>query len=210
MANETIVQYKLHSSSTIKEVKFKISQDNSMYVIHRSLIKQLTEKRQGTASSKTRSEVRGGGRKPWKQKGTGKARAGSIRSPLWRGGGVIFGPKPKSYFKKVNLKEKKLALRTLLYNKASQTIIVQDSDLMLEKPSTRLVCNTIQAFNLEIKSKVLIILAEKSKNFYLGSRNLPNVEVIQADSLNIVSLLSADYLIITMNGLSKIEEVYND
>jgi large subunit ribosomal protein L4 len=214
MTNETIIQYKLYSSDDVKEstreVKFIVSEHNSMYIIHRSLVKQLTEKRQGTASCKTRSEVRGGGRKPWKQKGTGKARAGSIRSPLWRGGGVIFGPKSKTYFKKINLKERQLALRTLLYNKVSQTIIVQDSDLILEKPSTHLLCSRIKSFNLDVHRKILIIVAEKDKNLYLGSRNMANIEIIQSDSLNIVSLLSADNILITMNGLSRIEEVYND
>lgn len=192
-----------------KTITVKISKSTGMYIVHRALIKQLHEKRQGNANTKTRSEVKGGGRKPWKQKGTGRARAGSIRSPLWKGGGVIFGPKAKQYTKKINKKEKQLALRTLIYNKIQQTIIVDNFCKNLDKPKTQLVLKKILNFNISKDKKVLIIVLNKDINLYLSIRNLLNVELIAADQLNIIALLKADQLIITSNALDKIDEVYN-
>ena len=184
---------------------------NSMHVIHRAAIKQLTQKRHGNASTKTRSEIRGGGKKPWKQKGTGKARAGSIRSPLWKGGGVIFGPKSKRYIKKINKKENQLALRTIIANKFRNTIITDNFVKPLEVPSTQMILKIIKDLGLNIKkqNKILIITDKKDINLFLSIRNLKNINLIAADQINIISLLGADKLIITTNGLNKIEKIYN-
>ena len=162
MATDTIITYEA-SSEYIQnegrpEIKLKIATSNSMYIIHSALVKQLATKRQGTAHSKTRSEVRGGGRKPWKQKGTGKARAGSIRSPLWKGGGVTFGPRTRNYISKINAKEKKLAIRTLLYNKAPHILVISNEEIFLAKPSTQLLLDKIQNLNLDLNKRILIIV----------------------------------------------------
>nr|AIA20087.1 50S ribosomal protein L3 [Neoporphyra perforata] len=191
------------------DLNLKVSQDSGMYLVHRALVKQNNQKRQGSANTKTRSEVRGGGRKPWRQKGTGRARAGSIRSPLWRGGGVIFGPKPRSFAKKMNKKERQLALRTALNNKSVNTLIVENFNSHFQQPKTKMFMEAIQRWNLDLSKKVLVVVDGKDPNVYLSVRNLHNVEIISADTLNIMALLAAHKIIITVDALSKIQEVYN-
>nr|YP_009297897.1 ribosomal protein L4 [Kumanoa americana]AOM67631.1 ribosomal protein L4 [Kumanoa americana] len=215
MAIKTIIKLKQISASntadiTSRNIECKIINNKSIYLIHRATIRQLCTKRQGTANTKTKSEVQGGGRKPWKQKGTGKARAGSIRSPLWRGGGVTFGPKDKIYDYKINAKEKKLAVCTLLHNKASQISIIPNNEFFSEKPSTQLLLNKIKLLDLNINEKLLIIVKNKDKNLYLSSRNIPNIELIQANQINIVALLKAKLILITLESLEEIQGVYND
>nr|YP_009314976.1 Ribosomal protein L4 [Scinaia undulata]SCW23431.1 Ribosomal protein L4 [Scinaia undulata] len=208
-----VIQYKIHGNNSagryVQEIKLKTSNDNDTYIIHRALIKQMQEKRQGNANTKTRSEVRGGGRKPWKQKGTGKARAGSTRSPLWRGGGVSFGPKSKSYKNKLNLKEKQLAISSILLNKQSNTTVVANEALALPKPKTKTLTGILEGFNLNAQEKILVIVKSKSINLYLSSRNLSNIEIIQADHLNAFALLKAEKLIITTDALSTIAGIHN-
>nr|YP_009488722.1 50S ribosomal protein L4 [Grateloupia filicina]AWD77332.1 50S ribosomal protein L4 [Grateloupia filicina]BCB15032.1 50S ribosomal protein L4 [Grateloupia asiatica] len=196
-----------------KEIMFKIKENHTqnMYIIHRSLIRQLRKQRQGNACTKTRSQVRGGGKKPWKQKGTGRARAGSIRSPLWRGGGVIFGPITKNYTQKINKKEKQLALRTVIYNKFKDTLVIDNFLNDLQEPSTKNIVKSLQ--NLGIyknkKERILIIVDTKNKNLYLSMRNLQNIELIAANQLNVLSIIKAHKLLITIDGLNKINEIYN-
>lgn len=214
MATDTIITYEASSeyrqNEGRPEIKLKIATSNSMYIIHSALVKQLATKRQGTAHSKTRSEVRGGGRKPWKQKGTGKARAGSIRSPLWKGGGVTFGPRTRNYISKINAKEKKLAIRTLLYNKAPHILVISNEEIFLAKPSTQLLLDKIQNLNLDLNKRILIIVDNKDKTLYLSHRNLQNIDIIQANQINIIALLNAEQILITSTSLKQIEEVYND
>ena len=219
MVNNTIMSITKNISYSIykenlktndnKDVQLTVSAENPGYIVHRGLVKQCEEKRQGTACTKTRKEVRGGGKKPWKQKGTGKARAGSIRSPLWRGGGVIFGPKPKEYKLKLNTKEKQLALRNVLYNKQDCTILINEAELLFETPKTKDTLNKLLAIGIPKNQKILIIVKQKSHNLYLSTRNLVNVELIQANNLNIKSLLNAKHIIITDNSIEIIKEVYN-
>nr|YP_009296151.1 ribosomal protein L4 [Schizymenia dubyi]AOM65086.1 ribosomal protein L4 [Schizymenia dubyi] len=192
-------------------LKVKDNPKEGMYIIHRALIKQLNEQRLGNAQTKTRSEVRGGGKKPWKQKGTGRARAGSIRSPLWKGGGVIFGPKAKRYNTKINKKEKQLALRTLIYNKFKQTLIVQEFAQFLIEPNTKLFLKEIKDFGVNInkREKLLIITKTKPNSLYLSVRNISNVELIAADQLNILALIKANKLLITVDALDTIQKIYN-
>nr|YP_009774046.1 50S ribosomal protein L4 [Caulacanthus okamurae]QIZ74663.1 50S ribosomal protein L4 [Caulacanthus okamurae] len=192
---------------TNKQIK---TDNNNIYIIHRALIQQLHNKRQGTVNTKTRSEVRGGGRKPWKQKGTGRARAGSIRSPLWKGGGVIFGPQNKNYQIKVNRKEKKIALNSLIHNKLGCTTLVESFPDYTEKPSTKKALNYIESIGIKTNiTKTLLIVDSKNKNLHLSTRNLKNFELIKADQINIVALLKADQIIITSKALNIINEVYN-
>nr|YP_010155999.1 50S ribosomal protein L4 [Cumathamnion serrulatum]QQY85314.1 50S ribosomal protein L4 [Cumathamnion serrulatum] len=185
--------------------------DKQMYVIHRALKNQQHKKRQGNANTKTRSEVRGGGRKPWKQKGTGRARAGSTRSPLWKGGGVTFGPKNKIYQSKINKKEKKLAIKSLIYNKFKQTNIVDILLNKLDKPNTKFVLNEFKKSGIilqDSKIKILLIIKESNKILYLSIRNLPNIELITAENLNVLSLIQANKILITSEALNKISEIY--
>nr|YP_009315179.1 Ribosomal protein L4 [Titanophycus setchellii]SCW23634.1 Ribosomal protein L4 [Titanophycus setchellii] len=200
---------KNHKTEDQRKVELHISSDNPVYTVHRSLIKQIAAKRQGTASTKTRSEVRGGGKKPWKQKGTGKARAGSIRSPLWRGGGVVFGPKPKTYKLKLNNKEKQLALRNLIYDKIDSTILINEDELNLHIPKTKEVLNKLLSLGIQQNHRTLIIVDKKLTNLYLGTRNLCCVELIQANHLNIRSILNAQYIILTEQSLKTINKTYN-
>lgn len=187
------------------------SLNKQMYIIHRALRNQLVNNRQGNAHTKTKSEIRGGGRKPWKQKGTGRARAGSIRSPLWKGGGVIFGPKHKIYNQKINKKEKIIAIKTILYNKQNKTIIVPNIFENINKANTKLVIQKINYNNtnsINLKKNLLIITDIKYYNLYLSIRNLSNVELITADNLNMLSLIKAEQILITINALNIIKIKY--
>jgi large subunit ribosomal protein L4 len=185
-------------------------EENAVHIVHRALIRQTNNARQGTACAKTRAEVRGGGRKPWKQKGTGRARAGSIRSPLWRGGGVIFGPKPKDYNMKMNRKERRLALRTAMMSRLEDTIVVQDFATNLAQPKTKEFVQAMTRWGVEADSKVLIIVAEVEDNTLLSIRNIGNVKMISASGLNVFDILNADQIVATAEAIAKIQEVYND
>ncbi|PSN19976.1 50S ribosomal protein L4 [filamentous cyanobacterium CCP5] len=186
------------------------SEENAAHIVHRALVRQLNGARQGTASTKTRAEVRGGGRKPWRQKGTGRARAGSSRTPLWPGGGVIFGPKPRSYSVKMNRKERRLALRTAFQSRANELIVVEDFNDKLPQPKTRELVDAISRWGIASESKVLLIVSEISDSVYLSARNLSQLKLISASNLNIYDLLSADQLVVTASALEKLQEVYSD
>lgn len=186
------------------------NEENAAHIVHRALVRQLNGSRQGTASTKTRSEVRGGGRKPWRQKGTGRARAGSNRTPLWPGGGVIFGPKPRSYSVKMNRKERRLALRTAFQSRANDLVVVEDFDNQLPRPKTKELLEAISRWGIEPESKVLLVVSTISDNVYLSARNLPQLKLISASSLNVYDLLSADHLVVTASALEKLQEVYSD
>ncbi|MDJ0631916.1 MAG: 50S ribosomal protein L4 [Xenococcaceae cyanobacterium MO_188.B29] len=185
-------------------------EENAEHIVHRALVRQLNNGRQGTASSKTRAEVRGGGRKPWRQKGTGRARAGSIRSPLWRGGGVIFGPKPRDYSTKMNRKERRLALRTALNSRNEDTIIVENFAEQLERPKTKEIISALERWGVETTEKVLLIFDDIPDNVYLSVRNISTVKLIKATNLNVFDLLHANKIVMTNEALAKIQEVYSD
>nr|QCI09049.1 ribosomal protein L4 [Inkyuleea mariana] len=205
---------KNESLPSSKEISLKMNNNDNknMYIVHRALIQQLNTKRQRNAHTKTRSEVRGGGKKPWKQKGTGRARSGSIRSPLWRGGGVIFGPRNTTYTEKINKKEKKLAIKILIYNKFDKTTVIDNIANNLIKPNTKLILNNINYFGLTTKYKenILIIVSTKTQTLYLSLRNLPNIELIAANNLNVLSLMKADKILMTLDALNNINNIYND
>lgn len=180
------------------------------HIVHRALVRQMSNARQGTVSTKTRAEVRGGGRKPWRQKGTGRARAGSNRSPLWRGGGVTFGPKPRDYSVKMNRKERRLALRTALLSRAEDMVLVEAFEDRFERPKTRDFVEALGRWGVDLNGKVLVIVAEKQEVVYLSVRNIENVKLITANGLNVYDLLAADQLVITSPALELIQEVYSD
>ncbi|MEL6554094.1 MAG: 50S ribosomal protein L4 [Cyanobacteria bacterium J06621_11] len=185
-------------------------EESAAHIVHRALVRQINNGRQGNASSKTRSEVRGGGRKPWRQKGTGRARAGSIRSPLWRGGGVIFGPKPRDYSTKMNRKERRLALRTAFQGCADSMIVVQDFVSELSQPKTKEMLGAIDRWGVNPSEKILMIFSERSDNIYRSLRNVPNVRMIDATNLNVYDILHAEHIVVTASALDKIQEVYGE
>lgn len=190
---------------------FKVASDESAaHIVHRALVRQMNNARQGTASAKTRAEVRGGGRKPWRQKGTGRARAGSSRSPLWRGGGVIFGPKPRDYSVKMNRKERRLALRTAFQSRAEDMVIVEDFASNLPRPKTKEIAGAMSRWGIQPDEKVLLIVGERDENVYLSVRNISTVKLISANNLNIYDLLAADWLVITASAFEKVQEVYGN
>ena len=185
-------------------------EENASHIVHRALTRQMNNARQGNASTKTRSEVRGGGRKPWRQKGTGRARAGSIRSPLWRGGGVIFGPKPRDFEVKMNKKERRLALRTAFQSRTEDIIVVEEFAEQFPRPKSKELLSAIARWGIEPDTKVLLILPEPQVNVYLSGRNIELVNVILATSLNVYDVLAADKIIVTSTAIAKIQEIYGE
>ena len=191
-------------------IDLKVAKENSSAdLIHRAVLRQLANKRQGTASTLTRSEVRGGGRKPYKQKGTGRARQGSIRTPLRPGGGVIFGPKPRSYNLDMNRKERRLALRTALMSRLSDIKAVEDFGCTLEQPKTSEIINGLSRLGIDKTQKVLIILDSPSDVIKKSINNIKKAKLIAADQLNVFDILNANKLVIGQSAINKIQEVYS-
>ena len=178
-------------------------------LIHRVYLTQIKNARKYTASTKTKSEVRGGGRKPWKQKGTGRARAGSSRSPLWVGGGVSFGPRPRIVSKKINKKERRLAILSAFYLKKKEFLFVQDtlfSSSTITK--TKQIIKTLNELNLSSDSKVLIILTAPDPKLWLATRNLKNIDLTVASCLNIKQLLNTNHIVLSNSSLELINSTY--
>ena len=182
---------------------------NAIGLIHRVYLTYLKNKRKYTASTKTKSEVRGGGRKPWRQKGTGNARAGSSRSPLWVGGGVIFGPKPRIVNKKINKKERRLAILSALYLKKQQFTLIEEKFLdEFREIKTKAMIDFLKKLDIQSTAKTLIILTKPNSSIWLASRNLKNIEVTLATCLNIKQLLKANNIILSNIGLELINTTY--
>ena len=179
-------------------------------LMHRAVLRQQAHSRQGTASTLTRAEVRGGGRKPYKQKGTGRARQGSIRTPLRPGGGIVFGPKPRTYNLAMNRKERRLALRTALMARVEDLVVVKDFGTSLEAPKTREITDALGRLGIAADTKVLIILSNPSDVVRRSVRNLEKVKLISADQLNVFDLLNANSLVMGETALATIQEVYGD
>jgi len=177
-------------------------------VMHQALLRQQANARLGTHKTKTRAEVRGGGRKPWRQKGTGRARHGSIREPQWRGGGVAHGPRPRSYRQKMPRKMRRLAYRSALSVKAKERQIIVLEDLQMPAPNTRGIVSILEA--LAVDSSALILLPEKNVNVEQSANNLPNVKTLRANYLNIRDLLGYDYLLVPLDALEIIELILGD
>jgi large subunit ribosomal protein L4 len=189
----------------------KVAKESSANdLVHRAVVRQLAHARQGTASTLTRAEVAGGGRKPYKQKGTGRARQGSIRTPLRPGGGVVFGPKPRSYNLAMNRKERRLALRTALMSRIDDIVVVKGFGADLQAPKTKEITAALGRFGIEAGVKVLVILDDASEAVRLSVRNLQAVKLIAADQLNVFDLLNARKLVLSEEALAKIQEVYGD
>ena len=194
------------SSIDLKTAKESSAAD----LLHRAVLRQNAHSRQGTASTLTRSEVRGGGRKPYKQKGTGRARQGSIRTPLRPGGGIIFGPKPRKYNLEMNRKERRLALRTALMSRIPDAKIIKDFGSKLEVPKTSEIVALLKRVGIDSDVKILIILNKPSEIIKRSIKNLEKVKLISADQLNVFDLLNANSLVIGEDALSTIKEVYGN
>jgi len=175
------------------------------HLVHMAVVSQLANKRQGTQSAKTRAEVSGGGKKPWRQKGTGHARQGSIRAPQWKGGGVVFAPKPRDYSFKMNKKEKALAIKSALTSRVQEDKFVVVDKFGFNEIKTKKMKEVLD--NLKVK-KALIVLDKKDENVTLSARNLPNVRTVLSNSINVYDILKYDTLVITKDAVAQIEEVY--
>ena len=204
MGKHTIVNL---NGEKVKDIKLNdniFGIEPNKNVLYDAIILSRASLRQGTHSTKTRAEVSGGGRKPWRQKGTGHARQGSIRAVQWRGGGIAFGPTPRDYSKKMNRKERRLALLSALSVKADDMVVVDE--LKLATPKTKDMINILKGLKLN-DVKTLIIVEELDENIILASRNLSNIALIQADEINVLDLIAADKILTTEKAINKIEEV---
>ena len=175
------------------------------HLVHLAVVSQLANKRQGTQSAKTRSEVRGGGRKPWRQKGTGHARQGSIRAPQWTGGGVVFAPKPRDYSVKMNKKEKRAALKSVLTAKLNENKFVVIDEFKFDEIKTKNVVAMLSAGNA---NKALVVMGEKDDNLVLSARNIPTVRTALVNTINVYDILKYDTVVASKAAVEKIQEVY--
>ena len=176
------------------------------HLIHMAVTLQLANKRQGTQKAKTRSEVSGGGKKPWRQKGTGHARQGSIRAPQWKGGGIVFAPSPRSYSFKMNKKEKAGAMKSALTSRVNEDKFLVMDSLKFDEIKTKKMVNVLDA--LKVKKALVILDGEDNANVALSTRNIKNVKAVTANAINVYDILKYETVIITKNAVSKIEEVY--
>ena len=194
---------------TVGEIEFNDEIFNieiNEHAVYEVVKNQLANKRQGTQSAKTRAEVRGGGRKPWRQKGTGRARQGSIRAPHWVGGGVVFAPKPRDYSYKVPKKVRRLAMKSALTSKVLNGEIIVLEELKLEEPKTKEMVKILE--NIKAGRKSLIVMDENNINVIKSARNIPNVQTTNVNTLNVYDILNFDSFIITKDAVKKVEEVY--
>ena len=174
-------------------------------LVHQAVVSQLANKRQGTQKAKTRSEVSGGGRKPWRQKGTGHARQGSTRSPQWTGGGVVFAPTPRDYSVKMNKKERRLALKSALTSRVQENKLIVLDELKLDEVKTKAMQNVLNNLNV---SKAMVVLADNDANVVLSARNIPNVVTALPNTINVYDVLKYNTVILTKASAAAIEEVY--
>ena len=198
------MQGKKVSDVELSEAVFGIEPNEN--VVHSVLVNYLANQRQGTQSTKTRAEVSGGGRKPWRQKGTGRARQGSIRAPQWIKGGIALGPKPRSYSYRVNKKEKQLAIRSLLSAKVLDNELTVVDKLEVEEAKTKVMAKALT--DLKVEGKTLIILADRNDNVLRSSRNIEGVKTIELNTINVFDLLNCNKLVLPLDTVKKLEEVY--
>ena len=175
------------------------------HLVHMAILQQLANKRQGTQKAKTRSEVSGGGRKPWRQKGTGHARQGSTRSPQWKGGGIVFAPTPRDYSFKLNKKEKRAALKSALTSVVNESKFIVVDDLKLDEVKTKKMVGALKALNAE---KALVVLEGTNENIALSARNIPTVKVAYVNTINVYDILKYNTMVLSKDAVAAIEEVY--
>ena len=198
------IEGKKVSDIELNEAIFGIEPNEA--VVHSVLVNYLANQRQGTQSTKTRAEVRGGGRKPWRQKGTGRARQGSIRAPQWIKGGIALGPKPRSYYYTVNKKEKRLAIKSALSSKVLEKELIVVDTLEMKEIKTKEMVKVLN--NLKVEGKTLMLLPEKNENVQKSARNIEGVKTTLVNTINIYDLLKYKNLVVTLDTVKKLEEVY--
>ena len=198
------MQGKKVSDVELSEAVFGIEPNEN--IVHSALVNYLANQRQGTQSTKTRAEVSGGGRKPWRQKGTGRARQGSIRAPQWIKGGIALGPKPRSYSYRINKKEKQLAIRSLLSAKVLDNELTVVDKLEVEEAKTKVMAKALT--DLKVEGKALIMLPEKNEKVQKSARNIEGVKTIELNTINVFDLLNCNKLVLPLDTVKKLEEVY--
>ena len=206
MANVSVYNMEGKEVGTVELNDAVFGVEVNEHLVHLAVLQQLADNRQGTQKAKTRSEVSGGGRKPWRQKGTGHARQGSTRAPQWTGGGVVFAPTPRDYSFKMNKKEKKAALKSVLSDKVATSKLIVLDELKLDEIKTK----KFQAVltNLKVEEKALVVLGEKDDVVIKSANNLPFVQTALPNTINVYDILKAGTLILTKDAVAKIEEVY--
>ena len=205
MANVSVYNIEGKEVGTIELNDAVFGVEVNEHLVHMAVVSQLANNRQGTQSAKTRAEVRGGGRKPWKQKGTGHARQGSIRAPQWKGGGVVFAPKPRDYSFKLNKKVKKLALQSALTSKVAENKIIVLENLDLAEVKTKEMVKVLGNIKCD---NALIVMDGSNENVMLSARNIPTVKTASVNTINVYDLLKYNNLVVTKEAVEKIQEVY--
>ena len=205
MASVAVYNMEGNEVGTIELSDAVFGVDVNEHLIHMAVVQQLANKRQGTQKAKTRGEVSGGGRKPWKQKGTGHARQGSTRSPQWKGGGMVFAPVPRDYSFKINRKEKRAALKSALTSKVQDSNLIVVDELKFDEIKTK---NFVAVMNNLKVEKGLVVIEGNDSKVVLSARNLPTIDTIQADEINVYDIMKAKKVVLTKNAVAKIEEVY--
>ncbi|GFI05188.1 MAG: 50S ribosomal protein L4 [Lachnospiraceae bacterium] len=205
MANVSVYNMEGKEVGTMELNDAVFGVDVNEHLVHMAVVQHLANKRQGTQKAKTRSEVSGGGRKPWRQKGTGHARQGSTRSPQWKGGGVVFAPVPRDYSFKLNKKEKRAALKSVLTSRVQGGKLIVVDELKFDEIKTKKFKAVMD--NLKV-SKALVVIADNDEKIILSARNLPTVDTAQVNMMNVYDILKGDTLVLTKDAVAKIEEVY--
>ena len=205
MASVAVYNMEGNEVGTIELSDAVFGVDVNEHLIHMAVVQHLANKRQGTQKAKTRGEVSGGGRKPWKQKGTGHARQGSTRSPQWKGGGMVFAPVPRDYSFKINRKEKRAALKSALTSKVQDSNLIVVDELKVDEIKTK---NFVAVMNNLKVEKGLVVIEGNDSKVVLSARNLPTIDTIQADEINVYDIMKAKKVVLTKNAVAKIEEVY--
>ncbi|RDU21795.1 50S ribosomal protein L4 [Anaerosacchariphilus polymeriproducens] len=206
MANVSVYNMEGKEVGTIELNDAIFGVEVNEHLVHMAVVQQLANKRQGTQKAKTRAEVRGGGRKPWRQKGTGHARQGSIRAPQWTGGGVVFAPVPRDYSYKLNKKEKRAALKSALTSKVNEQKFIVIDELKFDEIKTKNFQSVLD--NLKVNKKALVVLNENNQNVVLSARNIPTVKTALTNTINVYDILNNNTVIVTKDAVAKIEEVY--
>ena len=206
MANVAVYNMEGKEVGTIELNDSVFGVEVNEHLVHMAIVQQLANNRQGTQKAKTRSEVSGGGRKPWRQKGTGHARQGSTRAPQWTGGGVVFAPVPRDYSFKLNKKEKRAALKSVLTDKVQNNNLIVVDELKLDEIKTKKFMAVLG--NLNVTKKALVVLNDNDKNVMLSARNIPTVKTSLTNTINVYDILNANTLVVTKDAVKTIEEVY--
>ena len=205
MANVAVLNMEGKEVGTLELNDAVFGVEVNEHLVHMAVLQQLANNRQGTQKAKTRSEVRGGGRKPWRQKGTGHARQGSTRAPQWTGGGVVFAPVPRDYSFKINKKEKRAALKSALTSRVQENKLIVVDELKLDEIKTKQFAQVMKNLNVE---KALVIINENDQNIVMSAKNIPTVKVAQTNTINVFDILKYSTVVVTKAAVATIEEVY--